>query len=293
VKTVTIVGVGNAGGAFAIALSRAGYTIEKLVHRSSAIARKLKSSEISHAELARWPKVGAINSKFVIIAVPDPEIGPVSDGLMSSLGKGQVVLHTSGSLTSEVLSDLARSGCDPGSIHPLVSISDPVRGAAQFQSAYFCIEGTPRAVREARQIVKAVHGKAFTIDPSKKALYHAAAVTAAGNVTALFDAAVEMLSKCGLSRQESAKILLPLTSSAVNNLGRQTPENALTGSFARLDIDAFERHLSSFGSISPSLRQIYLDMAERSLDMVERRHGQSAELTLFRRRISIAKRNSK
>ena len=292
-KTVTIIGVGNAGGALAIGLSGAGYKVEKLVHRSSVIARKLKRDAIPHAELGRWPRVGAISSRLVVIAVPDPEIERVAIQIGPSLGKGQVVLHTSGSLTSDVLSDLTRNGCDTGSVHPLVSISEPIRGAAQLAGAYFCIEGTQKAVSEARRMVNALRGNPFTIDPSKKALYHAAAVTAAGHVTALFDSAVEMLSKCGLSRQRSAQILFPLTSSAVRNLERQNPEEALTGSFARLDIDAFERHLASFEAISPTLRQIYLDLADRSLDIVERRDGPSDDLRRFRNRISMAKRNSK
>jgi len=293
VKTVTIVGVGKAGGALAIALSRAGYSIEKLAHRNSDLARTIKRKEIPTATLVRWPKVGAISSNIVIVAVPDPEISTVSQALEGVLSKGQTVLHTSGSLTSGELSNLARLGCETGSIHPLVSISDPFLGADRFQNAYFCVEGSKTSIREARRIIKALGGKSFTIDPSKKGLYHAAAVTSAGHVTAVFDVAIEMLSKCGVTRKEAQNILYPLLSSAVRNLERQSTDVALTGSFARLDIAAFERHLSSFGPLSVSVKDVYFALAERSLDMVERRNGTTGGLTAFRERISIAKRNSK
>jgi len=295
VKTVTIVGVGKAGGALAIALSRAGYSIEKLAHRNSDLARTIKRKEIPTATLVRLPKVGAISSNIVIVAVPDPEISTVSHALEGVLriSKGQTVLHTSGSLTSGELSNLARLGCETGSIHPLVSISDPFLGADRFQNAYFCVEGSKTSIREARRIIKALGGKSFTIDPSKKGLYHAAAVTSAGHVTAVFDVAIEMLSKCGVTRKEAQNILYPLLSSAVRNLERQSTDVALTGSFARLDIAAFERHLSSFGPLSVSVKDVYFALAERSLDMVERRNGTTGGLTAFRERISIAKRNSK
>ena len=292
-KTVTIVGVGKAGGALAIALSRAGYSIEKLAHRSSDLARKIRRKEIPTATLARWPIVGAVSSNILIIAVPDPEITTVSHALEGILGRGQTVLHTSGSLTSGELSNLADLGCETGSIHPLVSISDPFVGADQFQNAYFCVEGSKKATGEAHRMVKAVRGRPFTINPTKKSLYHAAAVTSAGHVTALFDVAVEMLGKCGVTKKEAENILFPLLSSAVRNLERQSTEAALTGSFARLDIAAFERHVSSFGPLPASVRQIYFDLAERSLDIVERRDGPSDDLTAFRQRISVAKRNPK
>ena len=292
-KTVTIVGVGNAGGALAIALSRAGYSVEKLVHRSSGFARRIKLKDIPSATLAKWPKLGVIASEIVIIAVPDPEIGSVSRGLEEIVRKGHIVFHTSGSLTSRELSNLGSLGCQIGSIHPLVSISDPFRGAEQFEGAYFCVEGDKRAVSTGRRMVKELRGKSFTLNPSKKALYHAAAVTAAGHVTALFDVAVEMLSLCGLSKRESARILFPLIFSAAENLGQQSTEAAITGSFARLDIAAFERHLASFGPVPKPVKDIYFDLAERSLNVVERRDGSSKRLAEFRDRISIAKRISK
>ena len=292
-KTVTIIGVGNAGGAFAIALSKAGYRLDKLIHRSGGLARKIRRKDIPATRLAKWPEMGAIHSEILLITVPDPEIGTVARGLGEVVHKGQVVLHTSGSLTSRELSNLARLGCHTGSIHPLVSISDPFRGAKGFDGAYFCVEGDKRGVSAARGIVRSLKGKSFTLDPAKKALYHAAAVTSAGHVTALFDVAIEILSKCGVTKRESAKILFPLILSAVENLERQTTEDALTGSFSRLDVAAFERHLASFGPVPKLVKEVYFSLAERSLDLVERREGSSMRLVEFRDRISIAKRNSK
>ena len=292
-KTVTVIGVGNAGGAFAIALSRAGYRVDNLVHRSGDLARKIKRTDIPAATLAKWPKIGTIPSEILIIAVSDPEISTVAHGLENVAHKGQIVLHTSGSLTSRELSNLARLGCNTGSIHPLVSISDPFHGAKGFEGAYFCVEGDKRAVSAARGLVRSLQGKSFTLDPLTKPLYHAAAVTSAGHMTALFDIAVEMLSKCGITKRESAKILFPLLMSTAENLDRQSTEDALTGSFSRLDVAAFERHVASFGSLSTPVKDLYFALAERSLDLVERRDGSSLRLKEFRRRISVAKRNSK
>ena len=72
--------------------------------------------------------------------------------------------------------------------------------------------------------------------PESKALYHAAALTAAGHLTALIDLAMEMLVSCGLNRRAAQEVLMPLVESAVNNLKASPPEKALTGTFARGDL---------------------------------------------------------
>jgi predicted short-subunit dehydrogenase-like oxidoreductase (DUF2520 family) len=152
-------------------------------------------------------------------------------------------LHTSGALSSEVLAALAAKGFQTGSIHPLVSISDPVSGAAALRGAYFCLEGTRKAKRLAEAIVHDLGGNSFTIKPESKALYHAAAVMAAPHLTTLVDLATEMLSACGLSKRKAQQVLMPLLESTINNLKAANPQQALTGTFARGDVATVRRHL--------------------------------------------------
>jgi predicted short-subunit dehydrogenase-like oxidoreductase (DUF2520 family) len=114
---------------------------------------------------------------------------------------------------------------------------------------------------------------------------------AAGHFTALFDAAIEMMSLSGVGSVEASKILLPLIESATSNLKLRTPEFALTGTFARLDIETFDRHLIAFRGVVPDeIVQLYLDLGERSLMLVERRNGASDELEEFRNAILMARR---
>jgi len=83
-----------------------------------------------------------------------------------------------------------------------------MKGSELLSGAYFCVEGSKKAVPLARKLVREIGGKPFTIPTDKKALYHASAVTVAGHVVALFDTGVEMLMACGVGRREAEKVLL-------------------------------------------------------------------------------------
>ena len=288
-QDVCIIGVGNLGGALAIALANAGWQVDQLVVRDDKIARKIKRKILSEARITRISNLDHINSPIVFLTVDDPQISTVAASIAAMIKPGQIVYHTSGSLSSSVLTELKGSGASVGSLHPLTSISDPFVGAGQFRGSYFCLEGDPSAVRMGEKLVRSLGGKSFSVETEKKALYHAAAVVAAGHVTALFDSANQMMQLSGLDMRTAKKVLLPLLQSTVSNLETQSPEEALTGTFARLDIEAFRRHLSSFDNVPERLVHIYLELGERSLDLVERREGPGEALDRFRKAVFVAK----
>src|SRR5205085_5709383 len=142
----------------------------------------------------------------------DNEIEKAAAELSEKVGRGSVVFHTSGSKSSTALDALRAVGCSVASMHPLVSVSDPSLGPERFAGAFFCVEGDPKAAALGQEIAIALGGRPFSIDTKFKTLYHAAAVTACGHLVALFDAAVEMMGKTGLSPEKAKEILLPLVS---------------------------------------------------------------------------------
>jgi predicted short-subunit dehydrogenase-like oxidoreductase (DUF2520 family) len=294
-QSVSIIGVGRIGGALAIALSRRGFVIDRLVHRDdSTIKRILPLLPKSVRAERPTADLVTIDSDILIIATADPDIESVSRAIAKRLKPGRIVLHTSGSLSSDVLSSLASDGHFTGSIHPLISISDPVAGAESFEGAFFCIEGNDGALIAARSIAEALGGRTFSIPSDRKSLYHAAAVTACGHVVALIDIAIEMLSKCGIEADVAQSILQPLIDSTIENLRSVPPQKALTGSFARLDASAVERHISAIDSeMSQEVLDIYLMLGERSLELAASSdNADQAKVAKLHDLISIAKRNA-
>lgn len=288
--SVTIIGAGRVGGAIALSLPQDKYSIDCLVYRgdkdSTAIDEKFApvSSTVEFNDLKR------ISSDIVFITTQDAEIVPTARKISAFVEPTSTVFHTSGSYPSSILEDLQKVGCKTGSIHPLVSISDPFLGPTRFRDAFFCVEGMSAAVETGTQIVSDLDGKPFSVDTNFKTLYHAAAVTACGHLVALFDAAVEMMAKCGLSPEDSKTILMPLVLSTVNNLNEQSTPAALTGTFARADIETFTRHLATLNeNVSDDLLEIYLLLGERSLELAAKQGVNRDRIDKLRTKVSIAK----
>ena len=109
-------------------------------------------------------------------------------------------------------------------------------------------------------------------------------------LVALFDAAVEMMTKCGLSADDSKTILMPLVTSTVQNLSEQSTSAALTGTFARADIETFTRHLTALNeNVSDDLLEIYLLLGERSLELAAKQGVSRERIDTLRTKVSIAK----
>lgn len=277
--SITIVGVGRLGGALAIALSKKGYEIRHLISRSGGNAQKIAGLLEPKPEILSDSEFEKISSEVVFITAPDSEIQTVAENLAAKLKHKPYVFHTSGALSSENLESLKSLDCKVGSLHPLVSISDSLVGAERFKNAYFCVEGDAEAVLVAEKIVARLEGNFFSVATKYKALYHASAVMASGHLVALFSLAVETLAACGLEESEARKILFPLIKSAIENLSSQTPAQALTGTFARADIETLKLHLESLREyISEDVLAAYLQLGLRSLHLAEKQGVKTEKL---------------
>jgi predicted short-subunit dehydrogenase-like oxidoreductase (DUF2520 family) len=276
--SVSIIGAGRLGQALAIALKSSGYAVDALVARRARKAEHV----LGASQLGQLPA-----SQLIIIATPDDAIEAVANRLVTikTTGRsGRIVLHTSGALSSQALSPLSNTGFHTGSIHPLVSVSDPRSGAKALRGAFYCIEGDRAAMRVAKNIVADLNGTSFTIRPERKALYHAAAVMASPHLVALFDLAIEMLTACGLNRQTARKVLVPLLQSTVENLKVSDTDKALTGTFARGDVAIVQRHLKALsGKDEAEAREVYRLLGLHSLALAKRKGLDSKVLEQIRK----------
>ena len=263
--SISIVGAGRLGLALGLALKDAGYLIDLVVTRRPSSAKR--AGVILHAAAAhvgrkplfdlplRYAELLA-RTDVIIIATPDDSIAQIAVELGKLLQSEKttrhpstsVVMHTSGALTSRVLQPLQQLGFSTASLHPLISISDSSRGAEAVSCAYISLEGDAAAIRLAKRLMSDLGGDTFVIKAKHKPLYHAAALMASPNLTALFDVSAEMMTRCGLSMHDALQVLLPLVRSTVDNLAHQKPARALTGTFKRGDIGTIKKHLDAIAS---------------------------------------------
>jgi predicted short-subunit dehydrogenase-like oxidoreductase (DUF2520 family) len=282
--TISIIGAGRLGNALAIALTSNGYAVVALAARRAAHARKAISLSglpsqtlaLGAEQLEQLPP-----SDLVLITTPDDVIEEIARNfaqLRRTARHRGTFLHTSGALSSAVLAPLAGRGFHTGSLHPLVSVSEPGAGAEALHGAFYCVEGDSVAVRFANSIVHDLNGTAFTIKPESKALYHAAAVMASPHLVALFDLATEMLVVCGIQPKRVREILLPLVESTLRNLKTTDPKRALTGTFARGDLATVARHLKAMRlERLAEANDVYRLLGKHSLELAEK-NGLKPEL---------------
>lgn len=288
--SVSIIGIGRVGGAIALSLPNDKYRIANLIFRDETGLNAISGLLSTGLQSTTMDDSAEIRSDIIFITTQDAEIAAVARQLAKKVRNSPVVFHTSGALASSELIELKAAGCKTGSIHPLVSVSQATVGPERFRGAFFCLEGDSEAVELGKQIVDDLGGRPFFIETKYKTLYHAAAVTACGHLVALFDAAVEMMTKCGLSLAESKNILLPLVTSTVQNLSDQSTSAALTGTFARADIETFTRHLTALNeNVSDDLLEIYLLLGERSLELAAKEGINPERIDSLRTKVLIAK----
>ena len=310
-RTVAIIGAGRLGTVLGRALTKAGYEIKVAVARrpahaqraARAIGRKVTPLAAKDLKQITPEQLKIFDSiALFLITTPDDQIGAVSEGLSALIrhstrsnwkpNVNKTILHSSGALSSEILEPLREAGFSTGSLHPLVSISDPLSNPEIFAGVFFCLEGDSRALRTAERIVHRLGGHSFTLRGRMKPLYHAAAVTTSGHVVALFDIALEMLSHCGLKSRKAQRILLPLLQSTLTNLASKVPAKALTGTFSRADVATARRHLAALQAegLKDAL-SAYLLLGRRSAELAPKAGASQENLAAIKRLLQLPARD--
>jgi predicted short-subunit dehydrogenase-like oxidoreductase (DUF2520 family) len=74
----------------------------------------------------------------------------------------------------------------------------------------------------------------------------------------------------------------------VENLGRQTPAAALTGTFSRADAETMRRHLESLSTNETALR-IYVELGKRSIELAREQGADDEKLEEMSRELVNSK----
>jgi len=273
--SIAVVGSGRLGTAIARALAECGHNIAAVVARQVTHAKRAAALIDSHpralsiAQLAALPPID-----LVFVTTPDDAIQETATrlaGIIHTEGsKRPIAIHTSGVISSDALMPLRAGGLHVGSMHPLVSVSEPTSGAQHLRSAFYCLEGDYDAVRMAGRLVRDLGGKSFSIKTSNKALYHAAAVISCNHTVALFDLAVDLLARCGPSRSDALRMLATLLCNTCQNIVTRGTKRALTGPFQRGDAATVRKHLSALEvQNSSEAMAVYTLLGWRSLHLAQ------------------------
>jgi len=239
--SLTLVGPGRAGRAFARSWAGAGGRVDRLLGRQDI------------------PR--AISSEVLVLAVPDDALAPVAAALAPS-ASCRYAFHLSGALGSDAIEALRGAGAAVGSLHPL----RPFRGGEEetLGGAFVAIEGDPAACDAAERFARDLGVDPHRISKEVKPLYHAGATLAAPGSIAVLSSAIRAWAAAGIPEEDARRALAGLAADALGGAQTRSLSDAFTGPVARRDVGTVRSHLAALAQ-SPELRLLYVLLARETL----------------------------
>lgn len=256
-----IIGAGIVGTALAVRLEEAGHECIG-VHTRSSRSYDRFCSYIHVPHLTLEELVPAADSLF--ITTQDGIIRSVAEKLSEQefIKPGQLWIHCSGSLPSDILRVKESLAVHYLSLHPLQAFASVEKALAILSGTHFGIEGDLEELGE--EIVKDLGGVPHRILASQKTLYHAGAVVASNYLVVLSSIAVELFAQAGIQGEEALASLLPLMRGTLYNLEQVGLPQALTGPIARGDTQVVRGHLDPMPT---KLVEIYQALGLKALEL--------------------------
>jgi len=213
------------------------------------------------------PEEWQAKAGLVLIAVSDDAIASVASSLC--LRPGATVLHCSGALDSEVLSELSPD-LSKGSYHPLQSFSARTgTSSIEIPPYAVAIEGDGKALALAQALALITGHSSLQLSPQQKAGYHAAAVLASNCLVALQSAATRVMGTATAATPQAWALLWPLVVGTLAGLEAGSPEQAITGPVARGDLRSIERNLDALSG-DPLAAAIYRILGSEAVAVAQK-----------------------
>lgn len=203
-------------------------------------------------------------SNIIFITTPDSIIKSVWDSIDKTLINNKIICHCSGSLSSEIFSNIEDYNSYGYSIHPLFAFSDKYNSHKSLDKAFITIEGSEKYISYFTELFTSFNNKVKVINKHNKDKYHASAVLVSNEVVALVKMATDLLCDCGFSGEESIKALYPLIINNIDNIYAKGIVKSLTGPVERCDVDTVKKHL---GCLSGDDRKIYKLLSRKLIDI--------------------------
>lgn len=280
---INIIGAGRLGKTLGLLIvkNKAG-SIQAVCNQS------IESSRLAIAFIAQGEPFKDVSllpkADITLITTPDDKIQVLAKRLSTSptLQEGSVVIHCSGSLSSEVLDAVKSKHCYVASVHPMHSFANPSLSVTTFTNTYCALEGDLKAQEIAKALFQALGANPYTLESDKKVLYHAAGTIASNYLVTLCNQSKLCLQQAGVEEVLAMKIITGLMQSTVNNLATTlSPEDSLTGPIKRGDLETISKHIQTLSPDKESLK-FYCEMGLLTLKLVDNEADNHSILSLLK-----------
>jgi predicted short-subunit dehydrogenase-like oxidoreductase (DUF2520 family) len=262
--TITLIGAGNLAQALGPALKSAGYNIDFVAARETASSRR-RAAMLARRLGARTQLLNNAgpDSDILWICHTDDALAETAKRLAIKPGwKCKIVFHSSGALSSDVLSLLKRKGANTASLHPMMTF---VPGTTpRMDGVPFAVEGDSRAVAVARSIVGDLGAEIFPIKKAAKPLYHALGSFSSPLIVATLVTAERVGRSAGLTASQTRRVMAPILKQTLKNYQERGAAAAFSGPIKRGDVDTVRRHLRELKRV-PGASEVYRALVKSAL----------------------------
>ena len=184
------------------------------------------------------------DSDAIFITTQDGQIKSVWNEIKKLPIKEKIICHCSGSISSEIFSNINNHGAYGYSIHPMFAISDKYNSYKDLSQAFITIEGHEKHLENLKRLFLHLGNDVAIISKENKVLYHAASVTVSNLVLGLINNGVNYLEECGFTKEMAIKALYPLIENNLRNIKERGAVSSLTGPIERGDLSTVINHLN-------------------------------------------------
>lgn len=229
-------------------------------NENSSLEASLFTNTNQYKELKNLVK----ESDTIVISTPDDKILEVWNEIKNLSIKNKFICHLSGSLSSNIFSNISHYGAYGYSIHPIFPISDKYNSHKSLKNAFITIEGDRKYINEVQLFIESLGNKTKILEKNDKTLYHLASVISSNLIIGLISISLNYLKEYGFTEKESFNALYPLIKQNIEGINNKGLINSLTGPVERGDFNTINRHLLN---IKEEDKDIYISLSNKILSL--------------------------
>ena len=289
-KKISIIGFGRVGSNLFYSLKQSGFQ---------------NLFKIDHSHYSNWVNNKLSKCEVIFICTKDSTISSVVSELILNkiILNNKTILHTSGSISSDVLLPLKKRGAQIGSFHPVQSFNRKQKRVSKinesFKNIYIVVEGDKKAILVGKKIASSLGSKTLILSKDEKIVHHICCVIASNYLITLLSQLEELTNVYNkLERRKSGKeifpdnlklmallnefknlnlfnIYKPLILSTLIHAEKFGCIKSLTGPIERNDYLTVETHLKTLSKHCPNILPFYIFMGSETIKLTLKKYSKN------------------
>lgn len=273
---IGIIGAGKVGISLSYIMAEKGFDVVAISDKNEDAlkdARKyLSGKNIFFTK--NNPKV-IENAEVIFFAIQDRAIKDVVNDLnrMVNILSNKTIVHTCGSLSSDILKPLDEKGAMLGVFHPLQTFPDIESAIKVIPDTYFFIEAKGKAAEILKYIANSIGKHGIMIKADDMVLYHLCAVFVCNLLCALLYCSENIMKKIDINLTP----FVPIIRATLKNIEEKGALSSLTGPIVRGDVDTVLSHLKAIEN-EENIKMVYKELSLIALEMARQRNTIDEEI---------------